>query len=185
MTADGPTADHKYRFSFCKHKWKNHKLSLKTSSGVTVTDVEMWTWTALTCNLDAWNWTFKFGNKHVMFHVLTVGFTASDDVMCWSGLILCTQMWLIYMWMIMEKGSEEYLSDEHLSRFLYYWRTIWNNCQPISSLWCTETYFRNKKRCTVTSVYRTVVLESGIILHSEIEQRTGVSSLELGAGGLK
>lgn len=24
----------------------------------------------------------KFGNKHVMLRVLTVGFTASDDVMC-------------------------------------------------------------------------------------------------------
>lgn len=66
-----------------------------------------------------------------------------------------------------------------------YRHTNWNNCQPISSLWCAETYFLNKKRCTLTSVYRTVVLESEIILHSEIEQRTEVSSLlELGAGGL-
>lgn len=136
----------------------------------------------------------KFGNKHVMLHVLTVGFTASDDVMCWSGLILCMCNSSTCGWSRRKEASKISAMNTWAGftptlltcdSAVLYWHTNWNNCQPISSLWCAETYFLNKKRCTVTSVYRTVVLESEIILHSEIEQRTEVSSLlELGAGGL-
>lgn len=99
----------------------------------------------------------KFGNKHVMLRVLTVGFTASDDVMCWSGLILCMCNSSTCGWSRRKEFRNIYAMNTWAGftptlltcdSAVLYWHTNWNNCQPISSLWCAETFFLNKKRCT-------------------------------------
>lgn len=78
----------------------------------------------------------KFGNKHVMLHVLTVGFTASDDVMCWSGLILCMCNSSTCGWSRRKEASKISAMNTWAGftptlltcdSAVLYWHTNWNN----------------------------------------------------------